>query len=112
MSFGIRNVEDVPAALRELHRVTKPGGQLLLLEFSLPSSKLIRYGHKLYLHSMVPLLGRLIARNTTAYRYLADTIESFPYGKAFCDLVLQAGYSSCIAHRLSLGVTTLYVATV
>jgi demethylmenaquinone methyltransferase / 2-methoxy-6-polyprenyl-1,4-benzoquinol methylase len=110
MSFGIRNVEDVLHTLKELRRVLKPGGKILLLEFSLPSSKFLRLGHKLYLKFIVPFIGRLISKNPSAYRYLADTIELFPYGQAFCDLMQEAGFSKCKAHPLTFGITTVYSA--
>lgn len=110
MSFGIRNVEEVVPALKEMRRVTKTGGTLLLLEFSLPSSKFIRIGHKAYLKYIVPIIGRFLSKNDRAYRYLAETIETFPYGRSFCALLEQAGFSHCEAHPLSFGITTLYVA--
>lgn len=110
ISFGIRNVEDVTQALKEMKRVLAPNGKLLILECSLPSSKMVRGAHRLFLQHVAPMLGRLIARNSSAYRYLADTVETFPCGEDFCELIKQAGFTHCQALPLSFGVTTLYVA--
>ncbi len=110
MSFGVRNVENVIETLKEIRRVTKTDGMILLLEFSLPSSRFIRMGHKVYLNYILPIVGRLISKNYRAYRYLADTIETFPHGKNFCSLVEQAGFRNCEAYPLSFGITTLYAA--
>ncbi|MBS3904393.1 MAG: bifunctional demethylmenaquinone methyltransferase/2-methoxy-6-polyprenyl-1,4-benzoquinol methylase UbiE [Simkania sp.] len=111
MSFGIRNVVCVETALKELRRVLKRGGTLALLEFSLPPSHFIRFGHHLYLKHLVPFLGKCIAKESTAYRYLSDTIAEFPYGDQFCALMRQAGFLECRAHPLTMGITTVYVAS-
>jgi demethylmenaquinone methyltransferase/2-methoxy-6-polyprenyl-1,4-benzoquinol methylase len=109
ISFGIRNVEDVSQALTEMKRVLAPNGKLLILECSKPTSFILKGPHKLFLQHLAPLLGRLIARNSSAYKYLADTVATFPYGSDFCDLVKTAGFNTCLAYPLSFGITTLYV---
>jgi demethylmenaquinone methyltransferase/2-methoxy-6-polyprenyl-1,4-benzoquinol methylase len=109
ISFGIRNVEDVELALKEMRRVLAPNGKLLILECSQPNSTMLKGAHKLFLQHVAPLLGRLIARNSSAYRYLADTVETFPYGEAFCNLVKKAGFNTCNAYPMSFGIATLYV---
>lgn len=108
MSFGIRNVVDVSQALREIHRVLKPGGRALILEFSLPRNPIIRTGHLFYLRRVLPAVGALISGDGYAYRYLNQTIETFPYGEAFCTLMKDAGFAAAVPHPQTFGVATIY----
>jgi demethylmenaquinone methyltransferase/2-methoxy-6-polyprenyl-1,4-benzoquinol methylase len=108
MSFGIRNVPDVEACLREIHRVLKPGGRGLILEFALPSSRLVRAGHLFYLRHILPPIGRLLSGHATAYSYLNQTIEEFPYGSAFVALMRNAGFEQAGFRSLSFGIVNLY----
>jgi len=109
ISFGIRNVLDVSAGLREMRRVLRPGGRALILEFSLPGNRLLRALYLFYFRNILPLLGGLISGDASAYRYLNETVESFPYGEAFCVLMRDAGFSGVRAIPLSFGIATLYV---
>lgn len=108
ISFGIRNVIDVPRALREMARVLKPGGRVLILEFSLPTAPVLRPLYLFYLRHVLPLVGGLLSGDLKAYRYLNVTIESFPYGEAFCRLLREAGFVEVRANPLTLGVATIY----
>ncbi|MEL6341739.1 MAG: bifunctional demethylmenaquinone methyltransferase/2-methoxy-6-polyprenyl-1,4-benzoquinol methylase UbiE [Myxococcota bacterium] len=108
ISFGIRNVVHVDRALSEIHRVLAPDGRALILEFSLPSNRILRFGHRFYLRYVLPIVGGLVSGDWQAYRYLNTTIEAFPYGEAFCDLMREAGFSSAKAIPLSFGIATLY----
>jgi demethylmenaquinone methyltransferase/2-methoxy-6-polyprenyl-1,4-benzoquinol methylase len=108
MSFGIRNVADVDACLREMYRVLKPKGRTLILEFSLPHSAVIRMGHLFYLRKILPLIGRLLSGHPTAYSYLNQTIEEFPYGERFLDLLRSAGFQAVSYKSLSFGIVNLY----
>ena len=101
ISFGIRNVEAVDRALGEMLRVLKPGGQALILEFSLPRPALLRRLYLVYLRRILPRVGGLLSGDARAYRYLNETVETFPYGEAFLD-------SGLAARPLTLGVATLY----
>ena len=87
ISFGIRNVPDVPASLREMHRVLRPEGKTLILEFSMPKNPIVRFGHLFYLRYVLPLVGGLISGDYEAYKYLNTSIEAFPYGESFCSLM-------------------------
>ncbi|MCB0269883.1 MAG: bifunctional demethylmenaquinone methyltransferase/2-methoxy-6-polyprenyl-1,4-benzoquinol methylase UbiE, partial [Calditrichaeota bacterium] len=87
ISFGIRNVIDVPKALSEMHRVLKKNGRALILEFSLPNNALLRGLYLFYFRNILPRIGGLISGDSFAYRYLNDTVESFPYGEEFCNLM-------------------------
>lgn len=109
IAFGIRNVDDPLAALREMHRVVRPGGRSLILEFSFPKNPLLRAGHILYLRTVVPALGWLLSGEYSAYKYLNETIEEFPYGEEFCALMRSAGFHQVSAHALLFGVATIYL---
>ena len=107
-SFGIRNVPSPTTALEEIHRVLKPRGRCLILEFSLPRRP-IRAFYLLYLRHILPWLGGIISKNKEAYRYLNQTIEHFPSGKDFCLLMEGAGFKEVRAIPMNLGTVTLYI---
>ncbi len=108
ISFGIRNVTDVPKALREMHRVLKPDGRALILEFSLPKSAMVRAGYLFYFRHILPTLGGIISGDRKAYKYLNQTVETFPYGEQFVALMREAGFDSVKATPLTFGVATIY----
>lgn len=108
ISFGIRNVTDVPNALVEMRRVLRPGGRALLLEFSLPGNPLMRSLYLFYFRHVLPLLGGLISGDNIAYRYLNQTVETFPYGESFCRLMTEAGFTQVAATPLTFGIATIY----
>jgi demethylmenaquinone methyltransferase / 2-methoxy-6-polyprenyl-1,4-benzoquinol methylase len=108
MAFGIRNTPDSDATLREVHRILKPGGQVLILEFSMPASPIMRRMHVLYLRLVVPLLGALLSGEPQAYRYLDKSIEAFHGPDAFCRLMKQAGFSQPTATPLTSGIASIY----
>lgn len=108
ISFGIRNMEDVNQCLSEIYRVLKKGGRLLILEFSLPSNRIIRSGSLFYLRHLLPKLGGWISKNKSAYSYLNQTIESFPHGKQFCNLLKKVGFTHVKAEPLTFGIASLY----
>lgn len=110
IAFGIRNVRDVDLGLREIHRVLRSGGRVLVLEFSLPPNRLFRGLYLFYFRHILPRLGGLISGDAHAYRYLNQTVETFPYGEDFLALLRQAGFTSAQAHPLTFGIATLYVA--
>ena len=109
IAFGIRNVADVPKTLREMHRVLKPGGRLAVLEFAIPSQRIVRTLYLLYFRHVLPLLGGLVSRDCHAYKYLNRSVEAFPYGKAFCDVVSAGGFYNVTARPLTCGIASLYL---
>ena len=108
ISFGIRNMTDTPRTLAEMHRVLKPGGRALILEFSLPTNRFVRRTYLIYLRHVLPRLGALISGDSSAYRYLNETIETFPYGDAFCRLMTAAGFANVSCTPLTFGIATIY----
>lgn len=109
VAFGLRNMEDYAAALREFHRVLTPGGHLMVLEFSMPQGIFLP-PYRVYLHHVLPRIAGWVTGNSGAYDYLGDSIEAFPRGEAFTALLESVGYHGCTALPLSLGVATLYTA--
>ena len=108
ISFGIRNVMDVGTALADMARVLRPGGRLLILEFSLPTNPVIRAGHLFYLRHVLPRVGGWVSGDAAAYRYLNETVESFPCGDRFCDLMCRAGLVQVKALPLTFGIASIY----
>ena len=108
IAFGIRNVEQVEKALAEMFRVLKPGGRALILEFSLPENILFRKLYLFYFRHILPRIGGLISGDSIAYRYLNQTVESFPYGNEFCDLMRAAGFRQVKHTPLTFGIATIY----
>ena len=108
ISFGIRNVEDVPTALADMRRALVPGGKLLILECSLPENTFIRKSYLFYFRKILPRLGGWVSGDSYAYNYLNKTVETFPCGEAFCRLMREAGFEQVRAEPMTFGVATLY----
>ena len=110
VAFGVRNFENLEAGLSEMLRVTKPGGKIFILEFSQPEVFPFAQLYKFYFKNILPRIGRWISRDRRAYSYLPDSVEAFPYGRAFADILTRSGYRDVTLHRLTLGVATIYEA--
>ena len=108
ISFGIRNVPDVPKALREMHRILRPGGKALILEFSIPKNTVVRMGHLFYLRHVLPTVGGWVSGDKAAYRYLNTSIEAFPYGQNFATLMTDAGFQKANVHSVTFGIANIY----
>jgi demethylmenaquinone methyltransferase / 2-methoxy-6-polyprenyl-1,4-benzoquinol methylase len=106
ISFGIRNVQG--NGLKEIYRVLKRGGRALILEFSLPKTPFFKWGHLFYLRHCLPKIGGLFSQKQSAYRYLNQTIESFPYGETFLQKMGGEGFVNLQAHPFTFGSVTLY----
>jgi demethylmenaquinone methyltransferase/2-methoxy-6-polyprenyl-1,4-benzoquinol methylase len=110
ISFGLRNMQDCARALAEMSRVLRTGGHLLVLEFSLPRTALIRAIYRFYLHHCVPLLGSLLTKKKSAYDYLGESIEKFPSGNEMTTLMNASGFKDALHQPLSCGIATIYTA--
>lgn len=110
MAFGIRNVSEVSVALKEIYRVLKPGGQVLILEFGLPRKGLWKKVYLLYLQYILPYLGGFWTGHPSAYRYLSETICNFPSHDNFLKLLQQAGFTDTKWKEFNYGAVLLYTA--
>lgn len=108
MGFGIRNTPDALKTLTEMYRLLKPGGVALILEFSMPTNRVLRKCYLSYLRYFVPLLGRILSGHNNAYRYLDTSIEGFHRVDDFCCLMQRAGFSNLSATPLTSGVVCIY----
>ena len=108
IAFGLRNVTDKPAALASMRRVLRPGGRLLVLEFSKPVVPGLKPVYDVYSFSVLPWLGKRIAGDSDSYQYLAESIRRFPDQEALCDMMREAGLEDCRYHNLSGGIVALH----
>ena len=111
VAFGIRNFEDLDKGLSEMCRVLKPGGHLVILELTTPDRFPMKQLFSIYSKAVIPLLGKLLSKDNSAYRYLPDTIKVFPQGEIMKGVISRAGFSEVNFRRLTFGICTLYTAT-
>ncbi|HVS98010.1 MAG TPA: bifunctional demethylmenaquinone methyltransferase/2-methoxy-6-polyprenyl-1,4-benzoquinol methylase UbiE [Puia sp.] len=110
VAFGVRNFENLEKGLREMLRVLRPGGRLVVLECTQPSLPGVRQFYRWYMRLIAPHVGKIVSRSREAYQYLNDSVQAFPEGTAFLRILDSCGYAETRLHRLSLGVCTLYLA--
>lgn len=111
VAFGVRNFEDLDKGLREMHRVLTPKGHLVILELSQPTTFPMKQLFYIYSKIVMPLIGRLISGDKSAYTYLPDTIRVFPQGEVMQEIITKAGFSEVSFRRFTFGICTFYMAT-
>ena len=110
VAFGVRNFENLDKGLGELQRVLRPGGHLMVLEFSRPTSPLVKGLMNLYSRSLMPALGGWLSKDRAAYAYLPASVQVFPEGDAFEERLQRAGLQPLRQRRLSMGISSVYIA--
>jgi demethylmenaquinone methyltransferase / 2-methoxy-6-polyprenyl-1,4-benzoquinol methylase len=110
VGFGVRNFEDLEKGLEEMHRVLKKGGTLLVLEFSKPAKFPFKNFYNFYFQYILPLIGRMVSKDSSAYDYLPESVRKFPYGKDFLNILGKTGFNSLKCIELSFGVCSIYLA--
>lgn len=110
VAFGVRNFSDREQGLKEILRVLKPNGTLIVLELSEPQNVIVRWFYNLYFKNVLPLIGKRVSGNSNAYRYLQQTVEKFPMPMEFMSMLKSIGYQEVKHKALSLGLCRIYQA--
>ncbi|MBA2561462.1 MAG: class I SAM-dependent methyltransferase, partial [Chitinophagaceae bacterium] len=108
VAFGVRNFENLEKGLEEILRVLRPGGKLVILEFSRPALPIIKNFYNFYINVIAPKIGTIISKNKNAYQYLNDSVQKFPERKIFINILNQLGYRDTFYKTLSLGICSIY----
>ena len=107
-AFGVRNFENLAQGLREMHRVLKPGGRIVVLEFSKPRSFPFKQVYNFYFKNILPVFGKLISKDQAAYTYLPESVQAFPDGQEFINILKQVGFKNTQWHSLTFGISSIY----
>jgi demethylmenaquinone methyltransferase/2-methoxy-6-polyprenyl-1,4-benzoquinol methylase len=108
VAFGVRNFQDLRKGLSEMRRVLRPGGKMMILEFSKPKNPIIAPWYRLYMKTIAPLAGKLFSKNAKAYKYLNNSIQKFPEGDDFLACLKEAGFNNPKQKPLSFGICSIY----
>ena len=109
VAFGIRNLADLDAGLRETLRILAPGARFVILEFSTPRLPIVRTIYRLYFHQVLPAIGRVVSGHPTAYRYLPESVDRFPEQQELAERMRRAGFAEVTWTTLSFGIAALHV---
>lgn len=108
VGFGVRNFQDLEKGLANLYRILKPGGRLIVLEFSYPRNPLIKSAYNFYFSFITPAIGKLLSKDTRAYSYLTESVKQFPNNERFTAIMDQLGYKRTAYRTLSFGIAAIY----
>lgn len=108
VAFGVRNFENLEQGLSDMFRVLKPGGKVVVLEFSKPTKFPLKQLYNFYFKAILPVIGRMISKDQSAYTYLPESVQSFPDGQAFLDVLKKVGYQKTTCKTLTFGISSIY----
>ena len=111
VAFGVRNFEHLQQGLNEMHRVIRPGGEVCVVELSVPQNPILLWGYKLYFLHVLPFFGGLISGNKGAYKYLPTSVLNFPKPDAFCEMLRTAGFQDVQARSFTFGLCRMFTGT-
>ncbi|MEA2042804.1 MAG: bifunctional demethylmenaquinone methyltransferase/2-methoxy-6-polyprenyl-1,4-benzoquinol methylase UbiE, partial [Bacteroidota bacterium] len=109
-AFGVRNFQNLEKGISEMYRVLKPGGKLVILEFSQPQAFPIKPLYRFYFLKILPFIGKLFSKDRSAYSYLPESVLAFPYGEQFVSILLNVGFKDAEIQSLALGIASIYSA--
>lgn len=108
VAFGVRNYENLKLGLSEMFRVMKPGGHVVIIEFSQPTAFPVKQLYNFYSRAILPRIGKMISKDKAAYEYLPESVSVFPYGQQFLDIMNDVGFTETKAIPLTLGISSIY----
>lgn len=111
VGFGVRNFENLEKGIRDMHRVLKPGGRMIILEFSKPRAFFIKQVYTFYFRYITPFIGKIFSKDNSAYRYLPESVNAFPDGEDFLNILRKAGQKEAKAISLTFGIASIYSST-
>ncbi|MCB2376743.1 bifunctional demethylmenaquinone methyltransferase/2-methoxy-6-polyprenyl-1,4-benzoquinol methylase UbiE [Hymenobacter sp. BT635] len=109
-SFGVRNFENLQKGLTEMQRVLRPGGKVVILEFSKPTAFPMKQAYNFYFRHILPVFGKLISKDRAAYTYLPESVQAFPDGQHFMAILTQVGFKNPTWQPLTFGISSIYTA--
>ena len=107
--FGVRNFQNLEKGLRDINRVLKPGGAAAILEFSKPEKFPIKQLYNFYFKNILPFLGRMVSKDSSAYTYLPESVNEFPYGDKFVEIMKKCNFKTVTARKVTFGIATIYI---
>ncbi|MCB0505569.1 MAG: bifunctional demethylmenaquinone methyltransferase/2-methoxy-6-polyprenyl-1,4-benzoquinol methylase UbiE [Cyclobacteriaceae bacterium] len=108
VAFGVRNYENLKLGLSEMFRVMKPGGHVVIIEFSQPTAFPVKQLYNFYSRAILPRIGKMISKDKAAYEYLPESVSVFPYGQQFLDIMNEVGFTETKSIPLTLGISSIY----
>ena len=110
VAFGVRNFENLEKGIKDIHRVIKPGGQIVVLEFSQPEKAPFKQIYNFYFKNILPGIGKLVSKDSRAYTYLPESVQVFPYGDAFNRVLSACGFTDPQCRPVTMGIASIYTA--
>lgn len=108
-AFGVRNFENMPKGIQEIKRILKPKGHFIVLELSMPRNVLLKSFYYMYFRGVLPILGKIISRDSAAYTYLPESVKKFPKAEKFIEILEQEGFRNCSYEILNFGISTIFI---